>query len=48
MCCEGVCVRLCVCACEIVNGGYAYGGCVCDCVGGECMCMCGVCVYDYM
>jgi len=25
VCCEGVCVRLCVCACEIVNGGYVYG-----------------------
>lgn len=31
MCCEGVCVRLCRCV--------HICGCVCDCVGGECVCM---------
>ena len=25
-------------------GVYVYVGCVCDCVGGECMCMHGLCV----
>ena len=39
VCCEGVCG----CVCDSI-GVYIYVGCVCDCVGGECMCMHGLCV----